>query len=105
MNSQSMIINPDDSALNANSIIDEYADDEDPGFELYECEVEHFKETCKSLSEQYDFPRRGIRVTNKQNIIYPKDNDSNQIITVNTLTVKTNNTDNNDKYKIEYIPT
>jgi hypothetical protein len=60
-NSQSMIIQQDDSNINLNlENIDEYVDDDDPGFDLYECYQEYFKETCKKLSEQYDFPKRAI---------------------------------------------
>jgi tRNA A-37 threonylcarbamoyl transferase component Bud32 len=44
-----------------NSLDDEYVDDDDPGFDLYECEPQHFNDTCKKLSEQYDFPRRAIK--------------------------------------------
>lgn len=51
--------NQEDSQI-LNSIIDEYVDDDDPGFDLYECEMEFFKDTCKKLSEQYDFPRRAV---------------------------------------------
>ena len=51
--------NPEDSQF-LNSMIDEYVDDDDPGFDLYECEQEFFKDTCKKLSEQYDFPKRAI---------------------------------------------
>jgi hypothetical protein len=57
-NTHSLII-PDDSNTNM-TMIDEYVDDDDPGFDLYECEQEFFKETCKKLSEQYDFPKRAI---------------------------------------------
>jgi hypothetical protein len=60
-NSQSMIIQQDDSNINLNvGDLDEYVDDDDPGFDLYECYQEYFKETCKKLSEQYDFPKRAI---------------------------------------------
>lgn len=52
--------NRDDSVLIMQSLIDEYVDDDDPGFDLYECEFEFFKDTCKKLSEQYDFPKRAI---------------------------------------------
>jgi hypothetical protein len=58
-NTQSMMLNPNDES-NQNSMLDEYVDDDDPGFDLYECEQEYFKETCAKLSEQYDFPRRAI---------------------------------------------
>lgn len=59
-NTQSILHpNPEDSQI-LNSMVDEYVDDDDPGFDLYECEMEFFKDTCKKLSEQYDFPRRAI---------------------------------------------
>lgn len=59
-NTQSILHpNPEDSQI-LNSMIDEYVDDDDPGFDLYECEMEFFKDTCKKLSEQYDFPKRAI---------------------------------------------
>jgi hypothetical protein len=60
-NSHSMMQqNPEDSNFIAQSVIDEYVDDDDPGFDLYECEYEFFKDTCKKLSEQYDFPKRAF---------------------------------------------
>jgi hypothetical protein len=55
-NSHSFIVQQDDS--NINNTIDEYVDDDDPGYDLYECEVEYFKDTSKKLAEQYDFVRR-----------------------------------------------
>jgi len=59
-NTQSILQpNAEDSHI-LNSIIDEYVDDDDPGFDLYECEFEFFKDTCKKLSEQYEFPKRAI---------------------------------------------
>ena len=76
-NSQSMIIQQDDSNINLNiGEIDEYVDDDDPGFDLYECYQEFFKETCKKLSEQYDFPKRAIakkKKSNDKDIGKPKD--------------------------------
>ncbi len=44
---------------------DEYVDDDDPGFDLYECEAEYFNETCKKLSDQYGFPKRAVCKTKK----------------------------------------
>ena len=49
-----------------NDSLDEYVDDEDPGFDLYECEVEYFRDTCKKLSSQYGFPSRAIRKKTKE---------------------------------------
>jgi len=52
---------------NNNDVTDEYVDDDDPGFDLYECESEYFNETCKKLSEQYGFPKRAVYKTKKGN--------------------------------------
>lgn len=44
-----------------NAFDDEYVDDDDPGFDLFQCEIKYFKDTCKRLSEQYGFPSRAIK--------------------------------------------
>lgn len=46
--------------VNMDNSIDEYTDDEDVGFELYECEEEYFKDTCMKLSEANNFPKRAV---------------------------------------------
>ena len=74
-NSHSIIIQQDDSNINLNiGDLEEYVDDDDPGFDLYECYQEYFKETCKKLSEQFDFPRRAIAKTKNK-----KSNDKDSI--------------------------
>ena len=45
---------------NTKNKIDEYENDDDPGYDLYECDVEYFQDTCQKLSEDNDFPHRGI---------------------------------------------
>ena len=45
---------------NKENTIEEYVDDDDPGFDLYECDIEYFRDTCKKLAEQSDFPHRGV---------------------------------------------
>ena len=45
--------------VNDNSV-DEYTDDDDVGYELYECDEEYFKDTCNKLSEANDFPQRAV---------------------------------------------
>ena len=84
-NSQSMIIQQDDSNININvGDLDEYVDDDDPGFDLYECYQEYFKETCKKLSEQYDFPKRAIaKVKTKK--INNKDSKNKEAKPINEL--------------------
>ena len=46
-------------ALNQ-SEIDEYVDDDDPGFDLYECDRIYQNDTSKKLAEQYGYPERAI---------------------------------------------
>ena len=45
---------------NEKNTIEEYQDDEDPGYDLYECDIEYFTDTCQKLSEDNDFPHRGV---------------------------------------------
>ena len=45
---------------NTKNKIDEYQDDDDPGYDLYECDIEYFQDTCQKLSEDNDFPHRGV---------------------------------------------
>ena len=45
---------------NEKNTIEEYQDDEDPGYDLYECDIEYFADTCQKLSEDNDFPHRGV---------------------------------------------
>ncbi len=46
--------------------IDDYADDEDPGFEIYVVNEENFVASCKELSEINNFPARAIKPDNKE---------------------------------------
>lgn len=89
-NSQSMILQHDDS--NIQSVVDEYVDDDDPGFDLYECEMEFYKETCKKLSDQYDFPRRAIvksKYKNNENLTREKEKElENEKKTTNNSQIK-----------------
>ena len=58
-----------DEAYENNFSKDEYTEDDDPGFDLYECEEQHFSGTCIKLSQEYDFPNRAIRKLNNKNEI------------------------------------
>lgn len=114
-NSQSMIIQSalDDSNIQANSVLDEYVDDDDPGFDLYECEQEFFKETCKKLSEQYDYPRRAVvksKFKNNENLNQLQNKNENKNESLLMKSIKAKDTDlinskknaKNDKlYEIE----
>ena len=72
---------------------DEYVDDEDPGFDLFECEMQYFKDTCKKLSEQYGFPRRAIR----KKLPGDKDKPDNAVTKTNTNDDKKEVKENKDE--------
>ena len=44
-----------------NEAIDEYVDDDDPGFELYEIYEEYFESSCKELATKFGFPAKSIK--------------------------------------------
>lgn len=48
--------------------IDDYTDDDDPGFEIYVVSEENFVASCKELAAQNDFPVRAIRPDTKEQI-------------------------------------
>ena len=37
-------------------IVDEYIDDDDPGFDVVEVEEKDFAKTCKKLAEKFNYP-------------------------------------------------
>jgi hypothetical protein len=44
---------------------DEYKDDEDQGFDIYEADEQNFEEVCKELAEKNGFPARSIKPDGK----------------------------------------
>jgi len=46
--------------------VDDYADDDDPGFEIYVVNEENFVASCKELAEINNFPARAIRPDTKE---------------------------------------
>lgn len=55
---------------NANvPFVDEYVDDDDPGFDLYEVEEKDFGKVCKKLAEKYNFPLRACLPEKKKSIL------------------------------------
>lgn len=46
--------------------VDEYADDDDPGFDIYVVNEENFVASCKELAEINNFPARAIHPDNKE---------------------------------------
>ena len=55
----SKIDNKENNTLNK-SEIDEYVDDDDPGFDLFECDRIYQENTSKQLAEQYGYPERAV---------------------------------------------
>ena len=51
--------------------VDQYIDDDDPGFEIYEVQELHFEESCKELAEKFNYPARSIKPSksNPKNLI------------------------------------
>lgn len=47
-------------------IVDEYIDDEDPGFDLYEVDEKDFQKVCKKLAEKFNFPSRSCMPDKKK---------------------------------------
>jgi len=40
--------------------VDEYIDDEDAGFDIYEVDEKHFEANCKELADKFNFPARSF---------------------------------------------
>ena len=49
--------------------VDDYNDDDDPGFEIYVVNEENFVPSCKELAQQYNFPARSIKPDTKESQI------------------------------------
>lgn len=48
------------SGLEDNNVPDEYVDDDDPGFDLYEVSERDFAKVAKQLADKYNFPVRAV---------------------------------------------
>ena len=62
-NSQSFVFPIEEQNVNA----DEYIDDDDAGYEVFEIREEKFEESCQELALKYNFPNRAIRKEPKLN--------------------------------------
>ena len=51
------------------SDIDEYVDDDDPGFDLFECDRIYQNNTSKQLAEQYGYPERAVFKSKYKNLL------------------------------------
>ena len=50
--------------------IDEYIDDEDPGFDLYAVNEENFVASCKELAQLNNFPARAIKLDTQEQLTH-----------------------------------
>lgn len=49
--------------------VDDYQDDDDPGFEIYVVNEENFVESCKELADINNFPARAIKPDTKEQLV------------------------------------
>ena len=63
--SQSFVFAPDEIHVMNKEGLDEYIDDEDPGFDLYAVNEENFVASCKELAQLNNFPARAIKLDTK----------------------------------------
>ena len=59
-NSQSFLLSGLDENNQYTNVIDEYADDEDIGYDIYEVGEKEFAMVSKQLAEKYDFPSKAM---------------------------------------------
>lgn len=50
--------------------IDEYVDDDDPGFDMYVVNEENFVASCKELASLNSFPQRAIKPDTKDQMVH-----------------------------------
>ena len=71
--------------------IDEYVDDDDPGFDLYECDREYQSDTSKKLAEQYGYPERAVYKSKFKSLqVKEKDENKHKSRDENVLESKSN---------------
>ena len=69
MNSRVDPNNTKDGNILNQSEIDEYVDDDDPGFDLFECDRIYQENTSKQLAEQYGYPERAVFKSKYKNLL------------------------------------
>jgi hypothetical protein len=62
----SFVFSPDELNVMNKEGIDEYLDDDDPGFDMYQVSEENFVASCKELAQLNNFPARAIRPDNRE---------------------------------------
>jgi len=63
--SNSFVFAPEEVNLMNQEGLDEYVDDDDPGFDMYVVNEENFVASCKELATLNNFPARAIRADSK----------------------------------------
>ena len=65
-NSESFVFANQEMQVMNKEGVDDYQDDDDPGFEIYVVNEENFVESCKELADINNFPARAIRPDTKE---------------------------------------
>jgi hypothetical protein len=61
---------PDEVNIMNKDGIDEYVDDDDPGFDMYVVNEENFVASCKELAQLNNFPARAIKPDTKDQMVH-----------------------------------
>lgn len=62
----SFVFAPEEVNLMNREGIDEYLDDDDPGFDMYVVNEENFVASCKELAQLNNFPARAIKPDSRE---------------------------------------
>jgi hypothetical protein len=69
-NRQSFVYSADEIHVQNKEGVDEYVDDDDPGFDMYVVNEENFVASCKELASLNSFPARGIKPDTKEQMAH-----------------------------------
>ena len=69
-NRQSFVYSADEVHVQNKEGVDEYVDDDDPGFDMYVVNEENFVASCKELASLNSFPARGIKPDTKEQMAH-----------------------------------
>jgi hypothetical protein len=69
-NQSSFVFDPNLLNIMNKEGIDEYQDDDDPGFDAYVMDEDNFVASCQELAKQFNFPARAINPDTEQNRVH-----------------------------------
>lgn len=69
-NRQSFVYSPEEVHVQNKEGVDEYVDDDDPGFDMYVVNEENFVASCKELASLNSFPQRAIKPDTKDQMVH-----------------------------------